>query len=73
MKAVGDEEPLIMKILDSSYLAFKDPHANYERVLAILPDLARALLGDDIPEKVIKLIAGIINLIRCDNDDLKRA
>ena len=39
-------EPAMIKILDACYLAFKDPLANADKVLAILPIVAKAFLGD---------------------------
>jgi len=58
-----------MKILDACFLAFKDPQANTKQVLNILPTVARALLGDTIPEKAIKLISGIIKLFKAEDDE----
>ena len=66
-----NDEPAIMKILDACYLAFKDPQANTKQVLEILPTVAKSLLGDQIPNKAIKLITGIIKLFKAGEDDEK--
>lgn len=67
----GQKDPAIIKILDAFFLACTDPFMYKENVLAAMPVLGSALLGN-VPEEAIKLLTGIVLLFQSENSADRR-
>ena len=68
----GQRDPAIIKILDAFFLACTDPFKYKENVLAAMPVLGSALLGN-VPEEAIKLLTGIVLLFQSEGDAERKA
>ncbi len=58
----GNQEYAIMRVLDAFFLACTDPFKYKEQVLAAMPVLGKALLGEMVPDEAISLLTGIVML-----------
>jgi len=58
----GQSDYAIIKVLDAFFLASTDPFKYKDSVLAAIPVLGGALLGDAVPDQAIKLLTGIVIL-----------
>ena len=67
----GNEDQVIMYILDACFLACQDAQNNTEDILALLPKIVSSFLGD-VPTVAIKLISGIILLFQSEDNKEKK-
>ena len=58
----GENPPVVVQILEACVNACQDAQKNTGEILALLPRIMSAFLGEQVPKMLIKLITGIINL-----------
>lgn len=68
----GQSDYAIIKVLDAFFLASTDPFKYKESVLAAMPVLGGALLGNAVPEEAIKLLTGIVLLMQSEGNPDRR-
>ena len=64
----GQSDYAIIKVLDAFFLASTDPFKYKDSVLAAIPVLGGALLGDAVPDQAIKLLTGIVILFQSEGN-----